>query len=73
MHGPIMDKLAGKIAGQATVSKVNVDENPNTASKFGITGIPTSILFKDGEEVQRFVGVQSEDALKSAIENQIGG
>ena len=73
MQAPIMDELAGKITDQATVSKVNVDENPSTASKFGITGIPTSILFKDGAEVQRFVGVQSEEALRSAIDNQIGG
>jgi thioredoxin 1 len=72
MQAPIMDELAVKLEGRATVGKVNVDENPNTASKFGITGIPTSILFKDGAEAQRFVGVQSEEVLKKAVEDQIG-
>ena len=73
MQAPIMDKLAGKLEGKATVGKVNVDENPETASKFGITGIPTSILFKDGAEAQRFVGVQSEEVSRKAIEDQLGG
>jgi thioredoxin 1 len=72
MQAPIMDELAVKLEGRATVGKVNVDENPNTASKFGITGIPTSILFKDGAEAQRFVGVQSEEVLKKAVEDRIG-
>ena len=58
--------------GKATVGKVNVDENPDTASRFGITGIPTSILFNGGAEAQRFVGVQSEDVLRKAIEDQLG-
>ena len=73
MQAPIMEELAGKLGDKATVGKVDVDNNPNTASKFGITGIPTSILFKDGEEAQRFVGVQSEEVLRKAIEDQLGG
>jgi len=71
MQGPIMDKVAGKVEGKAKVGKLNVDENPGTASKFGITGIPTSILFKDGNEVKRFVGVQSEDTLTNAINSSL--
>ncbi len=69
MQGPIMESLAKSAAGKATISKLNVDDNPETASRFGITGIPTSVLLKDGVEVQRFVGVQSEDALRDAIES----
>jgi len=71
MQAPIMDKLAKSIGDKATVSKLNVDENPNTAAKYGITGIPTSILFKDGQEVQRFVGVQNEATLNKAVHAQL--
>ncbi|HUV07278.1 MAG TPA: thioredoxin [Spirochaetia bacterium] len=71
MQAPIMDKVAEKMGERVVISKINVDENPNTAVKFGITGIPTSILFKDGKEAQRFVGVQSEAALMRAIESNL--
>ena len=71
MQTPIMESLAKKLAGKATISKLNVDENPETASRFGITGIPTSVLLKDGKEVQRFVGVQSEDTLRAAIDSNL--
>jgi len=67
MQAPIMDKLAKNMGDKATITKLNVDENPNTAAKYGITGIPTSILFKDGQEVQRFVGVQNEATLEKAV------
>ena len=70
MQAPIMESLAKNVAGKATISKLNVDDNPETAARFGITGIPTSVLLKDGKEVQRFVGVQSEDALRAAIDSQ---
>jgi thioredoxin 1 len=69
MQAPIMDEVA-KVAGDtATISKLNVDENPVSAQKYGITGIPTSLVFKDGQEVQRFVGVQNKDTLLNAIES----
>ena len=71
MQGPIMESLAKNIGGKATISKLNVDDNPETASRFGITGIPTSVLLKDGKEVQRFVGVQSEDTLRAAIDSNL--
>ena len=67
MQTPIMDKLAKKTGDKVTIGKVNVDENMTVASRYGITGIPTSILFKDGEEVRRFVGVQSEEVLSKAL------
>ena len=71
MQAPIMESLAIDVAGKATISKLNVDDNPETASRFGITGIPTSVLIKDGQEVQRFVGVQSENSLRAAIESRL--
>ena len=71
MQAPIMDEVAKDFLDRATIGKMNVDENPQTATRFGITGIPTSILFKDGQEVKRFVGVQSKQALTKAIEENL--
>ena len=68
MQGPIVDAVAEKIDGRATVAKVNVDDAPQTAAKYGIRSIPTTIVFKDGDPAQQFVGVQSEQHLVSAIE-----
>ncbi len=67
-QGPIVDKVAAKLAGKAQVAKVNVDAAPQVAAEFGIRSIPTLIVFKDGKAVQQFVGVQSESQLVNAIE-----
>jgi len=71
MQGPVVDKLAQQYDGRATVAKLNVDDNPDTPAKFGVMGIPTLILFKDGGKVHQFVGVQSEDNLKAALDGQL--
>ncbi|GGA35436.1 thioredoxin [Paenibacillus physcomitrellae] len=65
MIAPILDELAGEV--DATIAKVNVDENPESASRFGVMSIPTLILFKDGQPVDKVVGVNSKEALKSLI------
>ncbi|WP_054950368.1 thioredoxin [Numidum massiliense] len=64
---PIIEKLATELDGQATVAKVNVDEHGDLAAQFGITGIPALLIFKDGELVDRFVGLQDEGTLKKAV------
>ena len=69
MQAPIMDEVAKSVGDSATISKLNVDENPNSANKYDITGIPTSLVFKDGQEVQRFVGVQNKDTILKAIDS----
>ena len=71
MQGPIVDKIAEEYDGKATVGKLNVDDNPETAAKFGVMSIPTLILFKDGEKVEQFTGVQSEKKLKAALDGQL--
>ncbi|REK69483.1 thioredoxin [Paenibacillus paeoniae] len=71
MQLPIVEELAGELAGQATIAKINVDEEPELASQFGVMSIPTLILFKDGQPVDKMVGLQSKDALKTKISNQI--
>jgi thioredoxin 1 len=67
MQGPILDRVAMQIQGKATVAKLNVDDAPGVATSYGIQSIPTLILFRNGEAVRRFVGVQSEAALLAAI------
>ena len=71
MQGPIIDKIAEEYEGRAVVGKLNVDDNADTAAKFGVMSIPTLILFKDGEKVEQFTGVQSEDKLKTALDAQL--
>ena len=68
MMGPILEKVAAAVGGKAVISKVNVDEAPDLAARYGIRSIPTLILFKDGQAVQQYVGIQQAPALVSAIE-----
>lgn len=68
MLGPTIDRLADRFAGKVKVGKANTDNSRNTAMQFGITAIPTVILFKDGKPVKKFVGIQSENDFASAIE-----
>jgi thioredoxin 1 len=70
MQLPIVEELSGELAGQATIGKINVDEEPELASQFGVMSIPTLILFKDGQPVDKLVGLQSKDTLKTKILNQ---
>jgi thioredoxin 1 len=67
MQGPILDKVADKIGDKAVIAKVNVDESPALAAKFGVRSIPTLILFKNGEKVKDFIGVQQEVALVEVL------
>lgn len=67
MVAPIIENVGSKLGGKAKVYKLNVDENPVTASKYGITGIPTVILFKNGQVEKQFVGVQPEQTYLSAV------
>ena len=72
MMGPTIEKLAGEYAGKAKVGKINVDENPELANKYGIRSIPSLLLFKGGEVVDMVVGVQPEDALRQKLEALMG-
>jgi len=68
MQTPILEKVVTAIGDKAVIAKVNVDENPELAAKYGIRSIPTIILLKDGENKQQLIGLQQEAALVSAIE-----
>lgn len=65
---PVLSGLAAELNGEVLVGKVNVDENRILANRFGISSIPTIILFKQGKEVHRFTGVQSKEMLMIYIQ-----
>jgi len=65
---PLIEELAGEYQGSAKVTKLNVDEAPNSAQSYGVSSIPTLMVFKDGEVVDRFVGVQPKARLQQAID-----
>jgi len=66
--GPVIEELAKEIGDKAKVGKLNVDDNPKAASKYGVMSIPTIKIFKGGEVVKEFIGVQSKDVLKAELE-----
>ncbi len=68
MMGPIVEELAVALGDKAKIGKLNVDENPATAQAFTVMSIPTVLIFKDGKVAQKFVGVQSKEVLKEALE-----
>ena len=67
MQTPILDKVAEAVGDAAVIAKVNVDEHAPLAAQFGVRSIPTLLLFKDGEKVQDFIGVQQEATLVEAL------
>jgi thioredoxin 1 len=67
VQGPILEEVAKSINGWAKIAKVNVDEARDLAGRFRVHSIPTLLLFKDGNEVQRFIGVQNQNILIEAI------
>lgn len=64
---PTVERMAEEFAGRAVVAKLNVDENPHTAQRFGITGIPALYIFRRGQVVERLVGAQPASALRQAL------
>jgi thioredoxin 1 len=68
--GPAIDAVADRTAGSAKVGKVNVDEHPDIAAKYGVQSIPTILVLKGGEVVETFVGIRDEATLTEALEAQ---
>jgi len=67
MQVPILEELSESVDNQTKIAKLNVDEAEGVAGRFGVQAIPTLLLFKDGNEIQRFIGVQSKETLIDAI------
>jgi thioredoxin 1 len=69
MIGPSLEEISDELAGQVTIAKVNIDENPDAPTKYGVRGIPTMILFKGGEKVAEKVGAAPKSQLKGWLES----
>ena len=68
---PALDEIGEELSGQMLLAKVNIDENPETPSKYGVRGIPTLMLFKDGEVAATKVGALPKSQLKEWVESVI--
>jgi len=66
---PMIDELAAENAGSIKMGKINIDDSPNTASQFGVSSIPTLLIFKGGEVVERFVGIQPKTRLQESLDS----
>ena len=69
MLGPVIDEVAKSVDDTVAVAKVNVDEAPQLAAKFGVRSIPAIFIIKEGQVVNQFVGVQDKQSLLNAIKN----
>src|SRR5579871_6029106 len=68
MIAPLVEQLAGEYAGRLRTVKVNVDDSPHVAARYGIQSIPTLVLFKQGKEVRRLIGARPKAELAAAIQ-----
>lgn len=71
MIGPVVEELAGDYDGKAVVAKLNVDENPQTTAKFGVRSIPTLLVFKGGQIVDKQVGAVPKSVLNQKLAAQV--
>lgn len=68
---PIVEELAGEYEGRVSFAKVNTDESPNIAARYGIFSIPTLIVFKNGQPVKQLVGLRPKKDLKSSLDESL--
>jgi len=73
MIAPIVSALAGEFKGKVRVGKVNVDAEPDLARQYGITAIPTLLIFKDGKQVDQIIGLGSKEDLKAKLSKVVEG
>ena len=71
MMAPVIDELAGDYASKAVIGKLDVDANPQTAAKFGIRSIPTMMVFKGGQVVDKVIGASAKPAIATKIDAQL--
>ncbi len=69
--GPALEEIASEMNGKITIAKVNIDQNPMTPSKYGVRGIPTLLIFKDGEETARQVGAMAKGKIVEWIDGSV--
>lgn len=71
MIGPVVEELAGDYEGKAVVAKLNVDENPQVTARFGVRSIPTLLVFKNGQVVDKQVGAVPKSVLSQKLQAQV--
>ncbi|MFZ9981445.1 MAG: thioredoxin [Cyclobacteriaceae bacterium] len=71
MIGPVVEELAGEFEGKAVIAKLNVDENPEATVRFGVRSIPTLLVFKGGQVVDKQVGAVPKSVLAQKVEAQL--
>ena len=71
MIGPALEEIADELADKVTIAKINIDENPDAPSQYGVRGIPTMILFKNGQPAATKVGAAPKSALKGWLEGEL--
>ena len=69
--GPALEEIAGDMGDRLTIAKINIDENPNVPTKYGVRGIPTLMLFKDGQVAATKAGALPKSKIKEWIESEI--
>jgi len=69
--GPALEEIAGEMDGKLTIAKLNIDENPNVPTKYGVRGIPTLMIFKDGQVAATKVGALPKSKISEWIEQSI--
>ena len=71
MIGPSLEEISDELGEQVTIAKINIDENPDAPTQYGVRGIPTMILFRDGQIVDTKVGAAPKSALKGWLEGAL--
>ena len=71
MIGPSLEELSDELGDRVTITKINIDDNPDAPSKYGVRGIPTMILFKDGQPAATKVGAAPKGQLKAWLEGEL--
>ena len=69
--GPALEEISAELGDQITIAKLNIDENPNTPTQYGVRGIPTLLIFKSGEVVAEKIGAMPKSQLQSWIETSL--
>ena len=71
MIAPALEEIAAELDGKVTIAKINIDENPDTPGKYGVRGIPTMLLFKNGEAVAQKVGAAPRSQIQQWLEGEL--
>ncbi len=72
MIAPVLDELAGEYDGRLSIMRIDVDQNPKTATKYGIMSIPTLLIFKQGKPISHIVGFRPKAELKRSLDAALG-